>query len=100
MLKERQKAILMSNLIERKILAEKSAVSLPLLSMSTSNLTFEQQRELLAMQIEHERFKVKAKIDSDLAVAKIRQETMQTRFNFEHELKMDRDGAAVGVGVY
>ncbi len=53
-------------------MSEKSSVSLPL-SMSTSNLTFEQQRELLAMQIEHERFKVKAEIDRDLAVAKIRQ---------------------------
>ncbi len=44
MLKERQKAILRSNLIEREIWAEKSSVSLPILSMSTSNLTFEQQR--------------------------------------------------------
>ncbi len=25
---------------------------------------------------------------------------MQTRFDFEHELETDRDGAAVGVGVY
>ncbi len=36
------------------------------------------------MQIEHERFKVKAEKDRDLAVAKIRQETMQTRFDFEN----------------
>ncbi len=33
-------------------------------------------------------------------MVKIRQEKMQTRFDFEHELETDRDGAAIGIGVY
>lgn len=65
--------------------------------MSTSSLTFEQQRELLAMQIEHERFKLKAELDRNLAVGKICQEKMQARFDFENRLETDREGASAGI---
>ncbi|KAB5579405.1 hypothetical protein PHYPO_G00194690 [Pangasianodon hypophthalmus] len=37
-------------------------------------------------------------MDRDLAVEKIRQETMQARFDFEHGLETDREGAAAGIG--
>lgn len=90
MLKERQKAIVRSSLIEKGVLR----------SMSTSNLTFEQQRELLSMQIEHGRFKVKVEIDRDLAVEKMRQETMQAKLELEFRLETDKEGAAVGTDSY
>lgn len=100
MLKERQKAIVRSSLIEKGVLAENQSISLPLRSMSTSNLTFEQQRELLSMQIGHERFKVKVEIDRDLAVEKMRQETMQAKLELEFRLETDKEGAADGTDSY
>lgn len=100
MLKERQKAIVRSSLIEKGVLAGNQSFSLPLRSMSTSNLTFEQQRELLSMQIEHGRFKVKVEIDRDLAVEKMRQETMQAKLELEFRLETDKEGAAAGTDSY
>lgn len=56
-LKENIKVILKARLIEKGILKAKMDKSVPVDSQLQSNLSFEQQKELLLLQMEHEKLK-------------------------------------------
>ena len=49
----------------------------------TSGLTFEQQKELLMLQLDHDKFKLKAELEKELAVEKMRQQTEQAKLDME-----------------
>ena len=90
--KDKVKAIVRSNLAESGVLpgAEKTATS-SFASVSMEGLSFEQRKELLRLQIDHEKFKVSAEHEKAVTLEKIRQETEQVRLEFEHKLQMERE---------
>lgn len=57
--------------------------------LAAGSLTFEEQRELLRLQLEHNRMKQNTNIETQLAVEKMRCEAEQTRLALErHELDL------------
>ena len=90
-LKDRVKAILKSNLFEIKVLTD-PPVGPPVTALSqmlTSGLTFEQQKELLMIQLDHDKFKLRAELDKE----KIRQQTEQAKLDMEQtRLSLVREG--------
>lgn len=89
--KDKVKAILKSNLIESGFLLEKETPISSPFSVPMEGLSFEQRKELLMLQMEHEKFIVNAEHDKALALEKIRQETEQFRLDFRHKLQMERE---------
>lgn len=63
--KENVKAILITNLVEKGVLIIKPPVSLPGVVPLPPELTFEQHKELLLLQIEHDKFKIKAELETE-----------------------------------
>ena len=86
-LKERMKAILKSNLFEKNVLsAVPSAVSQSTVlspPLTATGLTFDQQKELLMLQLDHDKFKLKAELEKELAVERMRQQTEQAKLEME-----------------
>ncbi|KAM3582723.1 uncharacterized protein V6R79_007080, partial [Siganus canaliculatus] len=89
-LKDRMKSILRTVLFEKQVLTEaaRSAVPSPAASkvpVVSSNLTFEQQKELLLLQLEYDKFKLKTETEKDLALEKLKQETQQAKLELEQQ---------------
>ncbi|XP_060777490.1 uncharacterized protein LOC132886624 isoform X1 [Neoarius graeffei] len=91
--KDKVKAIVKSNLVATGVLIEREPVSITSpLAISMEGLSFDQRKELLLLQIQHEKYKIEAEFQKDLAVEKLRQETEQTRLDLEHKLQVIREG--------
>ncbi len=87
-LKDTVKGILKANLSEMGVLTV--TVQLPGLSgglapslVATNNLTFEQQKELLMLQLEHDKLIKAAEIEKQLAADKLRYQTEQTKLSLQ-----------------
>lgn len=97
--KERVRAILRSNLLE-KVSPERPPMAAPppasgaalvgmLSSVAQSSFSFEQQKELLMLQIEHDKFKLQAELEKELVVGKMRQQLEQARLGVEQSRLAD-----------
>lgn len=83
-LKDRVRALLKVDLLERKFLTgDELSVPPPTTVVPppgvASGLTFEQQKELLLLQLEHEKFKLQAVVEKELALQKVRHRTGEVR---------------------
>lgn len=58
-----------------------TGLSLPCLA--TGSLTFEQQKETLMLQLEHNKMKQQAEIEKQLAVEKMHYQTEQTKLSLQ-----------------
>lgn len=91
------------NLFEIKVLtADPSAVSpdtllsLPLLA---TGLTFDQQKELFMLQLEHDKFKLRVEVEKELEVEKMRQRTEQAKLEMEQaRLEVIKEGKLLAGG--
>lgn len=103
--KDKVKAIVKSNLVATGVLVEHEpaptpeAVAEPVpinvtspLAVFMEGLTFDQRKELLLLQINHEKYKIDSELEKELAVEKLRQQTEQTRLDLEHKLQVIREG--------
>ncbi|KAI9519731.1 hypothetical protein NQZ68_025870 [Dissostichus eleginoides] len=75
--------------------AEKEGVVKPLLQ--ASSLSFEQQKEMLLLQLSHDKMRYEMEFEKEIAVERMRQETEKAKIDMEGQrLSMGRDGAVLG----
>lgn len=99
-LKDTVKSVLKANLFERKVLEEGTEISslactvdAASINPSACALTFEQQREMLILQLRHDEVMQKAEIEKQLHVEKLHFETEQAKIALEqHRLELIKDG--------
>lgn len=81
-IKEEVKPILKSILLEKKVLTEDPSAISPgtvlSLPLKAAGLTFDHQ-ELLMLQLDHDKFQLKADMEKELAVEKMLQHTEQAK---------------------
>ena len=95
-MKDTVKAILKANLVEMGVLGTEgveqpvssvkdspvtATAVLSLTSLSSTGFTFEQQKELLILQLAHEKSKQQAEIDKQIAVENLRHQTELAKLN-------------------
>ncbi len=67
--------------------------------VATANLTFEQQKEMLMLQLKHDEMIKKAEIEKQLAVEKLRYQTEQTKLSLQqYKLDLIKSGQLVTDG--
>ncbi|KAI9529444.1 hypothetical protein NQZ68_011153 [Dissostichus eleginoides] len=95
-LKSTIKASIVSALCETGVFpAEKEGVVKPLLQ--ASSLSFEQQKEMLLLQLSHDKMRYEMEFEKEIAVERMRQETEKAKIDMEGQrLSMGRDGAVLG----
>lgn len=58
-------------------------------SVAQSGFSFEQQKELLMLPIEHDKFKLQAELEKELVVGKMRQQLEQARLGVKQSRLAD-----------
>lgn len=98
-LKDTVRAILKLNLLDRKVLKVKeneptvAPSAAPVSSPVDCGLTFEQQKELLLLQLEHDKFKLQVEMEKELALENVWQKTEEARLEVEQSrLQLIREG--------
>ncbi|XP_030294105.1 uncharacterized protein LOC115594274 [Sparus aurata] len=105
-LKDTVKSILRANLSEMGVLTggaqplgldKVEGLASPVVTVGgLSSLTFEQQRELLLLQLEHDKIMKTAEMDKQIAVEKLRYQTEQTKLSLEQSrLELLKGGSSV-----
>lgn len=96
--KERVKSVLKACLLKNKVMPE-APLNVPFPHnvlyppVTTTGLTFDQQKELLLLQLEHDKFKLKAETEKQLAVERLRQQTEQAKSGVEQaRLQLIKEG--------
>lgn len=88
-LKENIRAILKANLVESGILKKEEFQA----QGTNAALNFEQQKELLTMQLEYEKHKQQKELEAQLELEKMKFKTEQTRLELEqYKLNLIKDG--------
>ncbi|KAI9523060.1 hypothetical protein NQZ68_031920, partial [Dissostichus eleginoides] len=92
-LKSTIKASIVSALRETGVFpAEKEGVVKPLLQASSRS--FEQHKEMLLLQLSHDKMRYEMEFEKEIAVERMRQETEKAKLDMEGQrLSMGRDGA-------
>ena len=107
-LKDTIKRILKATLMEEGVLASDEGKGLPSTMVSPGgSLTFDQQKELLLIQMEHEKTKMdnelaleKTKMDKELALEAMKQRTEQAKLDIEQfKLDLVREGKMAGTDI-
>uniref|UniRef100_A0A3B4TE40 Gypsy retrotransposon integrase-like protein 1 n=1 Tax=Seriola dumerili TaxID=41447 RepID=A0A3B4TE40_SERDU len=103
-LKDTVKSMLTANLTEMGVLAVEpgcppdAGVSQPFIA--ESNFTFEQQKEVLKMQLEHDKMR-QVEIEKQLAIEKLRFQTEQAKLQFQQNtLDLMKSGKSMGDGSF
>lgn len=88
-LKENIRAILKANLVEAGFLKREEFQP----KVTNVTLSFEQQKELLTMQLEHEKLKQQKELEIQLELEKMKFKTEQTKLELEHyKLNLIKEG--------
>ncbi|XP_036974481.1 uncharacterized protein LOC119030758 [Acanthopagrus latus] len=96
-LKDAIRSILKANLADMGVLDEESRHLPPL---AASNLTFEQQKEMLLLQLEHEKVKQRTEIEKQIAIEKMPCEMEQAKLSLQRSrLELIRSGKMVDESV-
>ncbi|KAK0143078.1 Retrovirus-related Pol polyprotein from transposon 412 [Merluccius polli] len=94
--KEKVKTMLKLSLFEKKVLTDGVATVSPgLMSpiVRETGFTFDQQKELLMLKLENDRFKIKAELEKEVTVERLRQETEQLKLEIEQsKIALIREG--------
>lgn len=80
-LKDAVRSILKAYLADMGVLAEESGGPLP--PLAASNLTFEQKKEMLLLQLEHDKLKQRTKIEKQIAIEKMCCEMEQAKLSLQ-----------------